>query len=224
MHQIAEEGVAAHWKYKEGKRGARDDDQALQALRSLVEWTQEVKDSRDFLDSLKLDLYPKDVYAFTPMGKVIQLAARRHAGRLCLHDSLRSGKHLHRRAHQRPHGSASHARFKMATWWKFSPSAIHILHATGSTSSSRRARAIAFVTGWPNSSARSRSRSAESFSKRKLTISTLAKETFERQRQGDEASRRAIMVTGASTICWPESVTASLFRATSSPSILARAV
>ena len=73
MHQIAEEGVAAHWKYKEGKRGARDDDAAFQALRSLVEWTQEVKDSRDFLDSLKLDLYPKDVYAFTPMGKVIQL-------------------------------------------------------------------------------------------------------------------------------------------------------
>ncbi|HYV00521.1 MAG TPA: bifunctional (p)ppGpp synthetase/guanosine-3',5'-bis(diphosphate) 3'-pyrophosphohydrolase, partial [Pyrinomonadaceae bacterium] len=73
MHQIAEEGVAAHWKYKEGKRGARDDDNAFQALRSLVEWTQEVKDSRDFLDSLKLDLYPKDLFAFTPMGKVIQL-------------------------------------------------------------------------------------------------------------------------------------------------------
>src|ERR671915_474253 len=73
MHQIAEEGVAAHWKYKEGKRGAREDDQALAALRSLVEWTQEVNDSKDFLDSLKLDLYPKDVYAFTPMGKVIQL-------------------------------------------------------------------------------------------------------------------------------------------------------
>jgi GTP diphosphokinase / guanosine-3',5'-bis(diphosphate) 3'-diphosphatase len=73
MHHIAEEGVAAHWKYKDDKRGAREDDKALQALRSLVEWTQEVKDSRDFLDSLKLDLYPKDVYAFTPMGKVIQL-------------------------------------------------------------------------------------------------------------------------------------------------------
>jgi len=73
MHRIAEEGVAAHWKYKEGKRGAHDDDSTLQALRSLVEWTQDVKDSRDFLDSLKLDLYPKDVYAFTPMGKVIQL-------------------------------------------------------------------------------------------------------------------------------------------------------
>jgi GTP diphosphokinase / guanosine-3',5'-bis(diphosphate) 3'-diphosphatase len=73
MHRVAEEGVAAHWKYKEGKRGARDDDEAFQWLRSLVEWTQEVKDSRDFLESLKLDLYPKDVYAFTPMGKIIQL-------------------------------------------------------------------------------------------------------------------------------------------------------
>src|SRR5438094_9887682 len=73
MHLIAEEGVAAHWKYKEGKRGPRDDDDALRVLRSLVEWTQEVEDSREFIDTLKLDLYPKDVYAFTPMGKVIQL-------------------------------------------------------------------------------------------------------------------------------------------------------
>jgi GTP diphosphokinase / guanosine-3',5'-bis(diphosphate) 3'-diphosphatase len=73
MHLIAEEGVAAHWKYKEGKRGAHDDDDALKVLRSLVEWTQEVKDSREFIDTLKLDLYPKDVYAFTPMGRVIQL-------------------------------------------------------------------------------------------------------------------------------------------------------
>jgi GTP pyrophosphokinase len=73
MHRTAEEGVAAHWKYKEGRRGAHDDDEAFQWLRSLVEWSQEVKDSRDFLESLKLDLYPKDVYAFTPMGKVIQL-------------------------------------------------------------------------------------------------------------------------------------------------------
>src|SRR3989441_1090274 len=73
MHRVAEEGVAAHWKYKEGKRGERDDDEALQVLRSLVEWTQEVQDSREFIDALKLDLYPKYVYAFTPMGKVIQL-------------------------------------------------------------------------------------------------------------------------------------------------------
>src|SRR5256885_12641580 len=52
MHVTAEEGVAAHWKDKEGKRGARDDDEALKVLRSLVEWTQEVKDSREFIDTL----------------------------------------------------------------------------------------------------------------------------------------------------------------------------
>ena len=81
MHQIAEEGVAAHWKYKEKKLGRRDDDQNLDELRKtveklllpLVEETKELNDSQDFIESLKLDLYPKYVYACTPMGKVIQL-------------------------------------------------------------------------------------------------------------------------------------------------------
>jgi GTP pyrophosphokinase len=81
MHQIAEEGVAAHWKYKGNKLGKQDDDESWNSLRSLieklllplVESTQEAKDSEEFIESLKLDLYPKDVYAFTPMGKVIQL-------------------------------------------------------------------------------------------------------------------------------------------------------
>jgi GTP pyrophosphokinase len=73
MHHIAEEGVAAHWKYKEGRGGSSEDEKVLKQLRSLVEWSQEVKDSRELLDTLKVDLYPKDVYAFTPMGRVIQL-------------------------------------------------------------------------------------------------------------------------------------------------------
>ncbi len=73
MHRTAEESVAAHCKYKEGKRGTHQDDEAFQWLRSLVEWTQEVKDSREFFETLKLDLYPKDVYASTPKGKIIQL-------------------------------------------------------------------------------------------------------------------------------------------------------
>ncbi len=74
MHLIAEEGIAAHWKYKEGRRGTHtDEDQAFMWLKRLVEWQREVKDSREFLDSLKLDLYPKDVYCFTPKGKVIEL-------------------------------------------------------------------------------------------------------------------------------------------------------
>ncbi|MEO5860054.1 MAG: bifunctional (p)ppGpp synthetase/guanosine-3',5'-bis(diphosphate) 3'-pyrophosphohydrolase [Pyrinomonadaceae bacterium] len=81
MHQIAEEGVAAHWKYKEKKLGASDEDESLDELRKtveklllpLVEDSDADEDSEDFIESLKLDLYPKDVYAFTPMGKVIQL-------------------------------------------------------------------------------------------------------------------------------------------------------
>lgn len=81
MHHIAEEGVAAHWKYKERKLGASEEDESLDELRKtveklllpLVEDSQADEDSEDFIESLKLDLYPKDVYAFTPMGKVIQL-------------------------------------------------------------------------------------------------------------------------------------------------------
>ncbi len=81
MHQVAEEGVAAHWKYKESRLGAHDGDENLDELRRtveklllpLVEDGQAEEDSEDFIESLKLDLFPKDVYAFTPMGKVIQL-------------------------------------------------------------------------------------------------------------------------------------------------------
>ncbi len=73
MHYIAEEGIAAHWKYKEGKGRDTSEDQTTQWLRRLVEGQQEVSDAREFLDSLRLDLYPKEVYTFTPKGKVIQL-------------------------------------------------------------------------------------------------------------------------------------------------------
>lgn len=81
MHETAEDGVAAHWKYKGGKLGEHDDDDSLNELRlkiekllmPLVESSEDIKDSQEFIESLKLDLYPKDVYAFTPMGKVIQL-------------------------------------------------------------------------------------------------------------------------------------------------------
>jgi GTP diphosphokinase / guanosine-3',5'-bis(diphosphate) 3'-diphosphatase len=76
MHLIAEEGIAAHWKYKEGRRGTHnDEDEAFVWLKRLVDWQQDVKesDSREFMDSLKLDLYPQEVYCFTPKGKVIEL-------------------------------------------------------------------------------------------------------------------------------------------------------
>ncbi|HEY6548732.1 MAG TPA: bifunctional (p)ppGpp synthetase/guanosine-3',5'-bis(diphosphate) 3'-pyrophosphohydrolase [Vicinamibacteria bacterium] len=70
MHRVAEEGIAAHWKYKEGKSGPDKDDQAFSWLRQLLEWQQEVKDPHEFLNSLKLDLYPEEVYCFTPGGEV----------------------------------------------------------------------------------------------------------------------------------------------------------
>jgi GTP diphosphokinase / guanosine-3',5'-bis(diphosphate) 3'-diphosphatase len=73
MHQVAEEGIAAHWKYKEGRTGFDKDDQAFSWLRQLLEWQQEVKDPHEFLNSLKLDLYPEEVYCFTPKGEVKML-------------------------------------------------------------------------------------------------------------------------------------------------------
>jgi GTP pyrophosphokinase len=74
MHQIAEEGIAAHWKYKDGKLVADDrEDQRVSWLRHLVEWQQEMKDPADFLSTLKIDLYPEEVYTFTPKGKVVSL-------------------------------------------------------------------------------------------------------------------------------------------------------
>jgi len=70
MDLIAERGIAAHWKYKEGRLGAGSDDARFQWLRQLVDWQSEVKDPRQFLSSLKVDLYPDEVYTFTPKGEV----------------------------------------------------------------------------------------------------------------------------------------------------------
>jgi GTP pyrophosphokinase len=73
MHRIAEEGIAAHWKYKEGRSGPGEDDQRIAWLRQLVEWQREMQDPGDFMSTLKVDLYPEEVYTFTPKGRVIVL-------------------------------------------------------------------------------------------------------------------------------------------------------
>ena len=83
MHRVAEEGIAAHWKYKDGlaltpvdKDGsalAPQDEERFAWLRHLVEWQQDMGDAREFLATLKIDLYPEEVYTFTPKGKVIVL-------------------------------------------------------------------------------------------------------------------------------------------------------
>ncbi len=73
MHRIAEEGIAAHWKYKEGRKGAAEDDQRIAWLRQLVEWQREMRSPGEFMSTLRMDLYPEEVYCFTPRGKVIIL-------------------------------------------------------------------------------------------------------------------------------------------------------
>jgi GTP pyrophosphokinase len=73
MHRVAEEGIAAHWKYKEGRKGPAADDQRIAWLRHLVEWQRDVQDPGEFMSTLKVDLYPEEAYTFTPRGKVIVL-------------------------------------------------------------------------------------------------------------------------------------------------------
>lgn len=73
MHKVAEEGIAAHWKYKEGRKGNTGDDQRIAWLRHLVEWQKEMNDSQAFMSTLKVELYAEEVYCFTPKGRVIAL-------------------------------------------------------------------------------------------------------------------------------------------------------
>jgi GTP pyrophosphokinase len=71
MHRNAEFGIAAHWKYKEG--GGDEDEDAFAWLRSLVELNQDLKDPHEFIDTVKVDLFPDEVFVFTPRGEVINL-------------------------------------------------------------------------------------------------------------------------------------------------------
>jgi GTP pyrophosphokinase len=73
MHRIAEQGVAAHWKYKDGRQVSEADDQRIIWMRQLIEWAREMQEPSEFLSTLKVDLYPAEVYAFTPKGRVIAL-------------------------------------------------------------------------------------------------------------------------------------------------------
>jgi guanosine-3',5'-bis(diphosphate) 3'-pyrophosphohydrolase len=70
MHRMAEEGIAAHWKYKEGRVGDHRDERYFQWMRQLLEYQSDVRDAREFIQNLKLELYPEEVYTFTPKGQV----------------------------------------------------------------------------------------------------------------------------------------------------------
>ncbi|HEY1743546.1 MAG TPA: bifunctional (p)ppGpp synthetase/guanosine-3',5'-bis(diphosphate) 3'-pyrophosphohydrolase, partial [Granulicella sp.] len=73
MHRVAEEGIAAHWKYKASDNVTSKDEQRLAWMRQLMEWQREMPDPNEFMSTLKIDLYPEEVYTFTPKGKVVVL-------------------------------------------------------------------------------------------------------------------------------------------------------
>ena len=73
MHRVAEEGIAAHWKYKATDNVTPKDEQRLAWIRQMLEWQREMTDPNEFMSTLKMDMYPEEVYTFTPKGKVIVL-------------------------------------------------------------------------------------------------------------------------------------------------------
>ncbi|MGN1381976.1 MAG: RelA/SpoT family protein [Eubacterium sp.] len=77
MHRVAEYGIAAHWKYKEGNTSGNQnkEDMKLAWLRQAIEWQKDLQDPKDFLDTLKMDLFSSQVFVFTPKGEVIDLPA-----------------------------------------------------------------------------------------------------------------------------------------------------
>ena len=101
MHQTAEYGIAAHWKYKQGVAGKATKRQ-FEWVRRLLE-TQQDSDAEDYIHSLKVDMFDDEVFVFTPKGKVMYPAVRLHAHRLCLCHPLRRRQRHGRRQGQQPH-------------------------------------------------------------------------------------------------------------------------
>ncbi|MFZ5898078.1 MAG: RelA/SpoT family protein [Bacillota bacterium] len=75
MHRTAEYGIAAHWRYKAGGKSDKDFDERLAWLRQLLDWQHELRDAREFMESLKIDIFADSVFVFTPKGDVIELPA-----------------------------------------------------------------------------------------------------------------------------------------------------
>ena len=73
MHRIAEYGIAAHWRYKEGKQAADGLDNKLYWLRQILDWQNDMRDSEEFIKSLKVDLFSDEIFVFTPKGEIVDL-------------------------------------------------------------------------------------------------------------------------------------------------------
>jgi GTP pyrophosphokinase len=73
MDRVAEEGIASHWRYKEGLISDKADEKQFAWLKQLLEWQKSLRDPKEFMESVRMDLFPNDVYVFTPKGAVKQL-------------------------------------------------------------------------------------------------------------------------------------------------------
>ena len=135
MHRVAEEGIAAHWSYKERRAYHEKDAQRFTWLKQMVDLQKELKNPQELLEGVRLELYPEEVYVFTPTGDVKELPRGATAGGLCLCRPHRGGQPLHRRQGQRPHGAAAHRARKTAIRWRSSPRRTTIPAGTGCSSS-----------------------------------------------------------------------------------------
>ena len=167
MHRIAEEGIAAHWKYKEGRKGPAADDQRIAWLRHLVEWQRDMQDPGEFMSTLKVDLYPEEAYTFTPQGQGDRAAPRSHADRFRLRHPLRRGQYLRRRQGQRPHRSAALAIAQRRHRRDHDPARPPAEQGLAGLRHAPRARATRSSTSSTPASASRPSRSARSTWKRK---------------------------------------------------------
>ena len=102
MHEIAEYGVAAHWRYKEGRKSDAQVEAKIAWLRQLMDWREEVSDAEEFVESLKSDVFKEHDLRLHPEGRHHRAAGRRDAARLRLPHPHRSRAPLRRRQGQRP--------------------------------------------------------------------------------------------------------------------------
>ena len=173
MHQVAEYGVAAHWRYKEGVRQDQKFDAKVAWLRQLMDWQKDVAGgAQEFVDSLKTDIFQDQVYVFTPKGEIKELPSGATSARLRVPHPHRRRAQVRRRQGQWAAGIARYASCKTATSSRSSPPRARAGRAgTGSTrisaSSTPPTRAKRSASGSAGSSARRTSSAAASWSKRR---------------------------------------------------------
>ena len=121
MHEIAEYGVAAHWRYKEGAKSDAKLEAKIAWLRQLIEWQSEVKDAEEFVETLKSDVFKEMIYVFTPKGDIIELPAGATPLDFAYRIHTEVGHHMRRRQESTTSRSGSTPSCRTARWSRSSP-------------------------------------------------------------------------------------------------------